>query len=274
MPKSVTSFKIPDITEIRKISWDAFIGCSVMHTLKIPTDIDIEWEGGFGREAPFAGCESLKTIEVFSEDPDKYNMKNGALFYGNELRYVPAAIGEYTLPVIDTIPPYSFQGSKLLKIVIPDGVKHIGDYVFDGCSALTEVIIPDTVETIGVGAFRNCVELPSITVPKATLGNNAFEGCVKMASFTFPSGTTIIKDELFKNCSTLATVNNTSDIKEIGSSAFEGCSALENISFGDLEIIGVSAFTDCVSLREFTIPDTVSFGLGPLRLPVAPRFPQ
>lgn len=234
-----------------------------MHTLKIPTDIDIEWEGGFGREAPFAGCESLKTIEVFSEGPDKYNMKNGALFYGNELRYVPAAIGEYTLPVIDTIPPYSFQGSKLLKILIPDGVKHIGDYVFDGCSALTEVIIPDTVETIGVGAFRNCVELPSITVPKATLGNNAFEGCVKMASFTFPSGTTIIKDELFKNCSTLATVNNTSDIKEIGSSAFEGCSALENISFGDLEIIGVSAFTDCVSLREFTIPDTVSFGLGP-----------
>ena len=47
----------------------------------------------------------------------------------------------------------------------------------------------------------------------------------------------------------------------IGSSAFDGCSALKTVTFGDnsqLESIGGSAFRDCSSLTSIEIPSRVT----------------
>lgn len=42
-----------------------------------------------------------------------------------------------------------------------DGVKSIGENIFEYCSSLTSVSIPKSVTEIGKGAFESC---PSITV--------------------------------------------------------------------------------------------------------------
>ena len=38
-------------------------------------------------------------------------------------------------------------------VVIPDGIREIGDWAFAGCAHVTSVAIPDGVTEIGRGAF-------------------------------------------------------------------------------------------------------------------------
>ncbi len=55
-------------------------------------------------------------------------------------------------------------------------VTSIGNYVFNGCTALTSVTIPDCVESIGKSAFAYCNNLTSMTIlaDELTIGNRAF----------------------------------------------------------------------------------------------------
>ena len=68
-------------------------------------------------------------------------------------------------------------------VVIPDGVKKIGDDAFYDCKSLTSVTIPDSVTSIGEDAFCFCNSLTSVTIlaKKITIeydddGDDAFYG--------------------------------------------------------------------------------------------------
>ena len=53
---------------------------------------------------------------------------------------------------------------QLTSVVIPEGVKGIGAYVFQDCTALTSVSIAESVTDIGDGIFDGCENLSIITV--------------------------------------------------------------------------------------------------------------
>ena len=61
------------------------------------------------------------------------------------------------------------------NVVIPDGVREIGDYAFSDCRSLTNITIPDSVTEIGRSAFGGCSILTSITIPEnVELGSDVF----------------------------------------------------------------------------------------------------
>lgn len=64
--------------------------------------------------------------------------------------------------------------------IIPEDVKIIGDYAFNGCVGLWRITIPNNVTSIGKGAFSGCSGFTSVTIPQSvvSIGNNAFSGCV------------------------------------------------------------------------------------------------
>ena len=47
--------------------------------------------------------------------------------------------------------------STLKSIIIPEGIREIGEGVFTDCSNLSSITIPNSVTQIGVGAFCNCI---------------------------------------------------------------------------------------------------------------------
>ena len=49
------------------------------------------------------------------------------------------------------------KDKSVREVVIPDGVKSIGEQAFCGCSALVDIKIPDSVEFIGDLAFGYCI---------------------------------------------------------------------------------------------------------------------
>ena len=181
------------------------------------------------------------------------------------------------------------------KLQIPYGVTKIGDYAFSNFDKITEAEIPDSVTSIGSSAFYGCSALTSIEIPDgvASIGVSAFLDCSGLESLTIGSGVTSIGVSAFYGCSGLKAVHITdlaawcridfndtnpllyahhlylqgaevknltipSNIKEIKTSAFLGCSRLTSVTILDgVTSIGSSAFADCSGLTSVTIPGSV-----------------
>jgi hypothetical protein len=52
--------------------------------------------------------------------------------------------------------------NKFTKIFVQEGVEHIADYAFVGCSAVNDIDLPSTLQTIGAGAFCNLSNLKTM----------------------------------------------------------------------------------------------------------------
>ena len=84
----------------------------------------------------------------------------------------------------DDGPETPWKGLNIVKLVIEDGVTHIGNSAFWGRKTLANVTIPDSVTSIGSHAFRNCSALASVTIPSGvtSIGSWAFGACFAMQS--------------------------------------------------------------------------------------------
>ena len=110
-------------------------------------------------------------------------------------------------------------------VVIPAGVKKIGDGAFKGCAALTGVTIPDGVTSIGERAFYGCTELQSAVIPEGVkeISGFLFRGCAKLRSVTIPESVRAIGKYAFCDCGSLPSVALPRSVKKIGNYAFRGC---------------------------------------------------
>ena len=98
--------------------------------------------------------------------------------------------------------------STIKTVVINDGVTHIGDCSFYGCTILTSVTIPASVTSIGERAFQECSSLTSVTIPPSvtSIGLGAFFDCNHLTSVTIPPSVTSIGSRAFLHCSSLTSV--------------------------------------------------------------------
>ena len=174
-------------------------------------------------------------------------------------------------------------------------VTSIGDYAFNGCSALTSITIPNSVTSIGDVAFNYCSSLTSITIPNSvtSIGESAFRYCSSLTSITIGNSVTSIGDDAFEYCTSLTSISIPNSVTSIGESAFEDCSSLTSIEVdannqnyasidgvlynkdvttliccpegktsitipNSVTSIGEKAFSGCSSLTSITIPNSVT----------------
>lgn len=148
------------------------------------------------------------------------------------------------------------------NVVIPEGVKIIDSYAFEGCGSLSSITIPDCVTSISGAAFCNCTCLKNITIPDSVIyiGYAAFKGCSKLTSITIPDGVTKIGNLTFCDCSSLTSVTIPSSVNSIDRCAFRNCQCLTSITIPEgVKIIDSYAFEGCVGLTSIAIPDSVTY---------------
>jgi hypothetical protein len=161
--------------------------------------------------------------------------------------------------------------------VLPEGVTHIGQAAFSGCSGLVSAFLPEGVTHIGQSAFSGCSGLVSFLLPEGVthIGQSAFSGCSGLVSIVLPEGVTHIGQSAFSGCSGLVSIVLPDSVAIIEPHAFCGCTWLVVIRLLSRDPILVSpdAFTDCSLNRRWGVDhhDQADANCIHLSLVVAPR---
>ena len=184
LPDSVESigsaafFSCRDLSEIRlpeslrEIGARAFGSCSALKTIALPESLQRIGAYAFsecgllrcdlpagilyiGRGA-FACSGELRKITL-SEENEAYTVKDGIL-YRKDLREAaacPAAMtGTAELPKeCERILSDCFSMTRLSEVILPEGLREIGNYAFYDAKGLRFPALPDSLETVGKYAF-------------------------------------------------------------------------------------------------------------------------
>ena len=178
---------------------------------------------------------------------------------------------------LQTIENYAFSQCSNVsnRLNLPDSVTTIGEYAFNECSSLTGVDLSTSLTNIGNGAFKLCTNLSGDLIFPASLnstGEEAFRNCGKLnISFAKRTDIAIISSNCFTSCgnetklvvpetslkiereafrwSGITEIENSEDIKELGSQAFSG-SKIGDVNLNGLTSIPSSAFSDCKNLKK------------------------
>lgn len=192
-------------------------------SVTIPATVVYIYTGAFGLSQSIA--------EIIVEDGNTaYCAEDGVLYNKNKttIVYWPAKkeVGDYE---------------------IPSTIKYLGGEAFSNNQTLTSVTIPASIISVSPGA----------TTSGNTVG--AFASCRNLKTVNFEEGftTTVVPAYCFINCSSLSQIDLPETIKEIGTSAFSGCSSLNIPMPPYLETIRMSAFQSCTSMTEVVFPSTM-----------------
>lgn len=247
---AIETFALEDPDSVTKFSSGGiFQNCTNLYSVQLPTNSSVS-------SIPtdtFAGCTSLKSIDL-SNNSNIKTIGNRA-FAGSGLvsfnftEYIGSDTGT-------TVGTSAFANCKDLSSVTFDGgtaAISLGDYAFQGCTALNEIAFPSRLSNTGSGNGLN---------------TGCFEGCTSLGKVTFAttwnSGKSrpSILASVFRNCTSLTSIVLPDYMGSVGANCFEGCTALASVTFGNWDgtgfSINASAFKDCASLKSITLPDKLS----------------
>ena len=144
------------------------------------------------------------------------------------------------------------------NVVIPDGVKAVGDEAFVNDTLMESVSIPNSVTFIGYNAFSGCTALKSIMIPDSVTETDSyvFSGCTSLVSVQLSNTLTALSRSIFSCCDSLERITLPNSLKSIGAGAFSSCIKLKDISIpaGCTEI-EKGTFKNCNSLESITLPN-------------------
>lgn len=273
---SSCGFVALDIPEgVEEVESYAFSGCSELSIVRLPASL------GYISSYAFSGCIALTSLSV-AEGNSVY-FSSGNCVIERETSTLAIGCTGSVIPSdgsVKALAAYSFSGSGIKSIVIPDGIDISEPGVFRGCSSLTSVTLPEGAETISSQMFYNCHDLTSVDIPDSvkTIGDTAFGGCdalttlpmgagverIERAAFSYCDGLTeivipesvrYIEGEAFRYCDGLVDVDLPDSLLEIGSYAFTGCAALvtETVTYLDGWAVAAEDGISAVTLREGTV---------------------
>lgn len=286
---------------VTMIDEQAFIDREKITQVNIPSTIE-----SIGNLA-FNGCISLTSFNVNSKNAN-FCSENGILFNKAKttlLQYPSAkADTDYSIPDgVTKIEDWAFYDcNKLTVMTIPSSVATIGEYALNFCTGLTELFVhAKTPPTVGTNAFINVNLAIPVYVPAASLdaykAANIWQEFTKLqalvteftvdnlkykvtdyiadeveltgyatkptgkldipASVTYGSKTysvTSIGKQAFDGCSAITEVTIPASVTSVGSGVFNGCSSLTQATIGDgLTEISTFMFTNCSALKKLVI---------------------
>lgn len=218
-------------------------------------------------------------LESISVDADntEFSAVDGVLFDKEQTRLIkyPAKKSgtSYTIPsTVTHVNMFSFAGSEIASVTIPNSVKELGDNAFCACKNLNELYIPDSVNRIGSGlamgsgiteytvapAHNYFVAVDGVlfTVDRKTL--LSYPSANAAQEYTVPEGTEVIGYHAFGNSENLTKVTLPTSVASVGSYAFFECYGLISAEIPDNVTELRGTFLSCVSLETVTLPLSIT----------------
>ncbi len=248
--ENVTNVRIPDT--VTSIGEGAFRNCTALTDVTIPANVV------YIGEMCFAWCTALASLTVAQENTIYHS--EGNCIVHTESKELVEGTNCSNIPqdgTVTSIGDYAFNGRTALEtITIPCAVIAIGQGSFSYCTSLSSAIIPRSVTSIGEFAFLGCSNLSRLEVEKEnpiyhsagnclihTENKTIIAGC-QSSVIPRDDSVTSIGNCAFANCNALTCMDIPSNITDICTLAFSGCSNLVQITIADsIMTIEVDAFT-------------------------------
>ncbi len=192
----------------------------------------------------------------------KYTEVNGKI--AMQAYYANNKMQDYEMPnYISDIGDFAYARSNLNRIVIPEGVTHIGYGAFYHCNDLSDVVIPSTVTDIEGYAFSNTPYINNF-ISNVSGGDFLIVGDGILLAYggdggavTIPEGVKKIAPAVFMDNTSINSVNLPLSLLEVGEDAFRGCKNLSSVTGGDnVTFIGDRAYMNC-PLSALIVPGSV-----------------
>ncbi len=105
---------------------------------------------------------------------------------------------------------------KESEIIVPDGVKEIGEYAFKNATHLRKITFPDSLQRIRKRAFWGCTSLSAILIPLGTerIEEGAFTYCCNLKDVVIPISVVFIGTDAFAYCGALKEISIRRDGKD------------------------------------------------------------
>ena len=149
------------------------------------------------------------------------------------------------------------------NVVIPDGVKYIGEEVFYESDNIKSIYISESVRQINSSAFESS-SIERIYLDEAyslkCIEENAFKYCENLEQSIILSNIEYIYDKAFEG-SGITSLYIGSNLISIGDEAFCNCTNLEIVTINNCKkplIIGKLAFANCSNLKTIELPKDIS----------------
>lgn len=228
-----------------------FEDCHQLKTVQMPKDIHTI------RDFAFQNCKNLKSIVLpkklysigeccfhkclklkFIKLPNSvHHVQKEAFAHCSKLEYIRLSKN------MKCLPNHLFADCATLKYLdIPSSIREIKFWAFKNCKSLVGISLPHTISTIPEHCFHNCTSLKKF---KWKVSRELQESYITMECYAFfncnnlkkvnlsESSVYCLKEGCFKDCKKLTTVILSKQTKNIHAEAFENCSSLQYINYGD-----------------------------------------
>lgn len=228
---SLTRVVIPD--SVTAISDYAFAYCTSLKSVVIPDSVI-----SIGKSA-FEGCCELASVVIpgsvtsIGDYAFQHCHKLSSVEIGKNTPYTVSSIGNMAFYNCNITDLYirDLAGWCSIDFGILGNPAYYADNIYvDGELITTDLTIPDNVAYIGAYAFHgfdivNLVVSDSVTL----IGENAFYECNSLASLNIGKGIATIRDYAFDKCYNITSVEIKGKISEVGLGVFSSCSKIENV---------------------------------------------
>lgn len=250
---------------IRELTLECMIADEQLVMKNLLADIYNKLEGLFVHgehtalpDGAFEGCDALSEIGLPESLED---------FGDNDVREIGRRGGKSGLWIQDGW-VLGYLGEAPAEVTIPEGVKGIASYAFEGQLGLERINLPESLKYVGVAAFRGCTSLETLELPDAVCAveRDAFRNCTWMQDLALSFSLTNVGAFAFANCTSLPDLTCPDGVQEIGEGAFSNCwQALSAALPHSLHAVGENAFWNCKNLRGVIVPANV--------MPMSELFP-
>lgn len=265
----MTNIEIPN--SVTSIGIHAFLHCSKLTKLVYNAE-DCSGEGGCSTYDHWLyGCTNLSEVVIGNKVKSLPNyflyncnwltdieIPNSVTSIGQGAFYNCTGLSDIKIPSsVTSIGIVAFGGCTGLTKLIYNAEECSG-YGFSssyhwlsGCSNLSEVTIGESVKFIGGNAFYKCSTIETVTTPSleswtAIEFGNEYSNPTYYAKkllvngetirrLTLPTDITELHSYAFINCEPLVTATCGSEILNVGTNVFSGCTGLQRVSFPALE---------------------------------------